>query len=41
MHVLLAVVKHRQVAMDVINPARSLFHRNLVVDLGYSGREYG
>src|SRR5437016_10620983 len=40
-HIVLAVVKHRQVTVDVIDSARFLFHRNLAIDLGYAGRKYG
>src|SRR5437660_11643487 len=40
-HIVLGVVKHRQVTVDVIDSARFLFHRNLAIDLGYVGRKYG
>src|ERR1700733_615999 len=40
-HIVLSVLKHRQVTVDVTDPACLLLHRNLAIDLRYSGRKYG
>jgi len=38
--IILAVVKHRQVSIKVIDRSRFLFHRNLAVDLRHPGGKY-